>query len=228
MIGDPAPLTVRREFPRPSAQQVAAFAGVPTGFVVDAQNGTGALDYRIKPLVAEGQFAAPAMTCNLAPRDSLPVMPAIHLAQPGDVLVVACQGFDGAAVVGDNVAMMARNKGIIAIVTDGLVRDADGLLAVGLPIFSCGISPNSPYRSGPGDVGLRVAMGSVTIDPGDLLIGDRDGIVVVPRAEIDTVGAALEHVRAAEAQLDAKVKGGATSMDWVEDFLSSEQTRYVD
>ena len=228
MIGDPAPLTVRRDFPRPSAQQLAAFADVPTGFVVDAQNGTGALDHRIKPLVAEGQFAAPAMTCNLAPRDSLPVMPAIHLAQAGDVLVIGCQGFDGAAAVGDNVAQMAHNQGIVAIVTDGLVRDVDGLLAVGLPIFSCGVSPNSPYKSGPGDIGLRVAMGSVSIDPGDPLIGDRDGVVVVPRAGIDTVSAALDEVRAAEAKLGALVKGGATTMDWVPEYLDSDQTRYVD
>ena len=123
---------------------------------------------------------------------------------------------------------MARNQGIVAIVTDGLVRDVDGLLAVGLPIFSCGVSPNSPYKSGPGDIGLRVAMGSVSIDPGDLLIGDRDGVVVVPRAGIDTVSAALDEVRAAEAKLGALVKGGATTMDWVPEYLDSDQTRYVD
>ena len=89
MIGDPPVLTLRRNFERPSAAQIAAFAGVPTGFVVDAQMGQGAVDHRIKPLWPESAFAAPALTAKCGPRDNMAVWIAMRLAKPGDVLVLA-------------------------------------------------------------------------------------------------------------------------------------------
>ena len=128
MIGEPVELIVRKHFERPSSEKVKMFQGVPTGFVVDAQNGTGALDWRIKPLGANMRFAGPAMTADAEPRDCLPVQPAIALSRPGDVLVISNGGYDGAAVIGDNVTAMARNQGLAAIVTDGLVRDIEGIL----------------------------------------------------------------------------------------------------
>ena len=228
MIGEPVSLTVRKEFPRPTAEQIAAFQGLATGFVVDAQNGTGALDHRIKPLLNEMTFVGPAITAHLEPRDMLAVQPAIALAQAGDVLVIETAGYDGAAVVGDNVAVMASNKKIRAIVTDGLVRDVAGILPVGIPVFCTGVSPNSPYSQGPGSVGLPVAMGGTTICSGDLLIGDRDGVVVVARERIDTVLRGLEVVRELETALETKVKSGITGMDWVQELLDSDRTRYVD
>ena len=228
MIGEPVSLTVRKEFPRPTAEQIAAFQGLATGFVVDAQNGTGALDHHIKPLLNEMTFVGPAITAHLEPRDMLAVQPAIALAQAGDVLVIETAGYDGAAVVGDNVAVMAGNKKIRAIVTDGLVRDVEGILPVGIPVFCTGVSPNSPYSQGPGSVGLPVAMGGTTICSGDLLIGDRDGVVIVARERIDTVLRDLEVVRELETALEAKVKSGITGMDWVQELLDSDRTRYVD
>ena len=228
MIGEPVSLTVRKEFPRPTAEQIAAFQGLATGFVVDAQNGTGALDHHIKPLLNEMTFVGPAITAHLEPRDMLAVQPAIALAQAGDVLVIETAGYDGAAVVGDNVAVMASNKKIRAIVTDGLVRDVEGILPVGIPVFCTGVSPNSPYSQGPGSVGLPVAMGGTTICSGDLLIGDRDGVVVVARERIDTVLRDLEVVRELETALETKVKSGITGMDWVQELLDSDRTRYVD
>ena len=110
MIGEPVGLIVRKNFERPSAELVRIFQGVPTGFVVDAQNGTGALDWRIKPVDSKMCFAGPAMTVEAEPRDYLPVQPAIALSQPGDVLVISNGGYDGAAVIGDNVAAMARKS----------------------------------------------------------------------------------------------------------------------
>ena len=152
MIGNPVSLIVRKHFERPDIEKLKMFQGVATGFVVDAQNGTGALDRKIKPVDPEMKFAGPAMTADAEPRDYLPVQPAIALAKPGDVLVIATGGYEGAAVIGDNVAMMAKNQGLAAIVTDGLVRDIEGVLAAGIPVFCCGVSPNSPYARGPGRV----------------------------------------------------------------------------
>ena len=228
MIGQPVMLTVRQNFSRPSSDQIAAFQRISTGFLVDAQNGTGALDYRIKPLATDMAFAGSVITVHVEPRDMLAVQPGIALAQPGDVVLIETGGYDGAAVIGDNVAIMAKNKGIRAIVTDGLVRDAEGILAAGIPVFCAGVSPNSPYSLGPGSVGLPIAIKGVPIGSGDILVGDRDGVVVVPRSTIDTVLESLAIVTDLEAEFEKKVNDGATASDWVQEFLDSDKTRYVD
>jgi 4-hydroxy-4-methyl-2-oxoglutarate aldolase len=228
MIGQPVTLTVRQNFDRPSSDQIAAFQRISTGFLVDAQNGTGALDYRIKPLATDMAFAGSVITVHVEPRDMLAVQPGIALAQPGDVVLIETGGYDGAAVIGDNVAIMAKNKGIRAIVTDGLVRDAEGILAAGIPVFCAGVSPNSPYSLGPGSVGLPIAIKGVPIGSGDILVGDRDGVVVVPRSTIDTVIESLAIVTDLEAEFEKKVNDGATASDWVQELLDSDKTRYVD
>ncbi len=228
MIGQPVMLTVRKNFDRPSSDQIAAFQRISTGFLVDAQNGTGALDYRIKPLATDMAFAGPVITVHVEPRDMLAVQPGIALAQPGDVVLIETGGYDDAAVIGDNVAIMAKNKGIRAIVTDGLVRDVEGILAAGIPVFCAGVSPNSPYSWGPGSVGLPVAIKGVPIGSGDILAGDRDGVVVVPGSTVDAVIESLAIVTDLEADFEKKVNDGATAADWVQELLDSDKTRYVD
>ena len=166
MIGDPPVLTLRQNFERPTAAQVAAFEGVPTGFVVDAQMGQGAVDQRIKPLWAPSAFAAPAVTAKCGPRDNMGVWIAMRIARPGDALVLHTGDYEGTAVIGDHVAAIAKRLGIVAVVTDGVVRDIDGLEAVGLPVFCRGLTPNSPYKNGPCEIGTRVSIGGVAIDPG--------------------------------------------------------------
>ena len=228
MIGEPVELIVRKHFERPSSEKVKMFQGVPTGFLVDAQNGTGALDWRIKPLDANMRFAGPAMTADAEPRDCLPVQPAIALSRPGDVLVISNGGYDGAAVIGDNVTAMARNQGLAAIVTDGLVRDIEGILAAGIPVFCCGVSPNSPYARGPGRVGLPIAISRSVIQPGDMVVGDGDGVVVISRGDIDRVIASLKTLKEIEVELESKIKGGLCYAPWVDDYLKSDRIRYVD
>ena len=228
MIGEPVKLTVRQHFSRPSKAQIGAFEGISTSFLVDAQNGTGALKHHIKPLATQMAFAGAVITVHVEPRDMLAVQPGIALAQPGDVLLIETSGYDNAAVIGDNVAIMAKNKGLKAIVTDGMVRDVGGILAAGIPVFCAGVSPNSPYSLGPGSVGLPVAINGVPIESGDLLVGDRDGVVVVAQAMIDRVIESLAVVTQLENEYEKKVLAGATASDWVQVLLDSEQTRYVD
>jgi 4-hydroxy-4-methyl-2-oxoglutarate aldolase len=149
--------------------------------MVDAQNGQGAVDYRIKPLWPEVSFAAPAVTVDCGPRDNLSLFIAIEVAQPGDVIMLATGAYEGTSVLGDHVAAMAKNKGVVAIVTDGLVRDVEGLIQVGLPVYCRGVSPNSPYKSGPCEVGTSITLGGVTVASGDLVVGDRGGAAGGPR-----------------------------------------------
>jgi 4-hydroxy-4-methyl-2-oxoglutarate aldolase len=207
MIEDPPPLVFAPPAERPSAEVVERFRGAPTSFVVDAMGGTGALDWRIKPLVGRSLVGI-ALTCDCGPLDNLAFMAALADSLPGDVFVAATGGYVGAAVTGDLLIGVARNRGAAGFVTDGLVRDLDGLERVGLPIYAVGVTPNSPQRRGPGSVGLPVVCGGVSIASGDVVVGDRDGVVVVPRARISATLEALEHVKAAEAATLQRVRGG--------------------
>jgi 4-hydroxy-4-methyl-2-oxoglutarate aldolase len=208
VIGDPAKLVIRARFPRPSAADLAPFRDRSTSFVVDAMNGRGALDHAIKPLDPDSRFVGSALTARAGARDNLAALAALDLIEPGDVLVIAAQGFTGTATLGDNMAKIAQLRGAVAVVTDGMARDAAEIIALGLPVFCRGVTPNSAFPSGPGEVGLPIALGEVTIDAGDLVIGDRDGVVVVPRAQLAEVVARLELVAAKEAEMHARIAAG--------------------
>ncbi len=224
MIKDPPLLTIRRDFPRLSAATVKAFAGVPTGYVVDAMGGRGGLDYRIKPLAPQKTpLVGVAMTCACGPADNLALFGALATAQAGDILVAATDAFTATSVTGDLLLGMAKNRGILGLVTDGLVRDLVGILSVGLPVYCAGITPNSPARNGPGTVGHAVVLGGVAIESGDLVVADDDGVVIIPRAMAETVLSRLKDVRAAEAALEAKVKAGLEVPDFVQAILESDR-----
>lgn len=234
MIEDAPILTVRRDFPRPAKEQIARLAGVPIGYLVDCMDGSGALDWRIKALAetyAPGpapMILGPAVTCFCGPADNLAVFGAVAAARPGDVIVAATEQHTGCALIGDLLLGMAKNAGAAGVVTDGLVRDVAGILEVGLPVYSMGVSPNSPARNGPGTVGLPIVIGGVRVEPGDLVAADRDGVVIVPRGEVERVAAKLDEVRKAEAGLLAKVKGGLAVPDFIKSLLDSPRTRRLD
>jgi 4-hydroxy-4-methyl-2-oxoglutarate aldolase len=228
MAANPPVLTVRRNFPRPPEALVARFRDAPTGWVVDANGRRGALDHRIRPITRAVRFAGVALTVHSRARDNLAPYAAIEFARPGDVMIVAADAYEEASVLGDILVGMAKNKGVTALVTDGMVRDVEGLNAVGLPIFARGLSPNSPYKDGPGEIGLPVALGGVTVNPGDLVVGDQDGIVVVAREALAAVADALAEVKAKEAAMDELVRKGTTTPPWLAQAFADKGVRYLD
>lgn len=229
MLEDPPLLTVRKSWPRPAEALIARFRGAQTGQIVDAMQGRGGLDAAIKPVDPErALFIGAALTCETGPNDNLAILAAMAVAKPGDVIVSASEGFTGSAVVGDNVAMVCKARGVAAIVVDGMMRDLAGLLPVGLPLFARGITPNSCVRSGPGRVGLPVVAGGVAVDSGDLVVGDRDGVVVVPRSDLDRIAIALGKVLAAEADTQARIRAGFTDLGDLQALLASNRVRWVE
>lgn len=226
-MAEPAPLLiVRRDFPRPSASQLVAFADVPTGWVVDANRRRGALHHTIHSLTKKAKFVGTAITVWSRACDNLAPYAAITFAQPGDVLMVATDAYENAGVAGDILLAMARNKGVVALVTDGMVRDLPGLDGVGIPVFARGLTPNSPQKDGPGEIGLPVSIGGVSVRSGDLVVGDQDGCVVVAQDALAAVAGGLRIIREKEAKMDAAVRAGATQHDWLADVLA-RRTQYV-
>ena len=229
MIEDPPVITLKRHVKRPTAAQLAAFKDVPTGFIADAMNGRGALDARIKPVIAgQDTFCGVALPVHVGPADNLGVMAALHVGQAGDVVMAAADVFQATAVIGDIVLGMMKNKGMLGFVTDGCARDQVGIEEMGLPCFAAGVTPNSPVRNGPATVNLPVVCGGVAVDAGDIVCADRDGVVVVPYALINQVLAALVDVKAAEAGLLPRVKAGLTQPDWLDGFMNSAAVKSLD
>jgi 4-hydroxy-4-methyl-2-oxoglutarate aldolase len=227
-MAEPPALTIRRGWPRPPPETVARFRGTPTGFAVDALGRAGALAHDIRPVWDGGAFAGPALTVWTTPRDNLAPYAALKFAKPGDVVMVATGRAEGFSVLGDLVIGMMRNAGVVAVVTDGLVRDVAGIREVGIPVSARGVSPNSPFKHGPGGVGVPITMGGVVVSPGDLVIGDADGIVVVPQARIPEAERELVAVRAKEAEMDAAVRGGLTAPAWLDGVLGGPGVRWIE
>ncbi len=229
MIEDPPLVTLRRTFPRPDKSQIETLTGTPTGFIVDCLNGRAALDSVIKPVDPNAvHFCGVAVPCHTGPADNLSAFAALDVIQPGDVIVIATDAYLTTAVIGDLYLGMAKNCGAAAVVTDGCVRDIVGISAVGLPCFAAGVTPNSPARNGPGTVGLAVTLGGETVSAGDVILGDLDGVVVIPFDRIDEAIARLPSLLSAEAALDAKVKEGLKIPDFVNAVLTGGRVREVD
>jgi regulator of RNase E activity RraA len=208
--------------PRPPAHVVQAFQGTPTGHVCDAMDRLSALDYRIKPVAPGSQVCGPALTVRTRPGDNLMVWKALEVARPGDVLVIATYGFVTTSTFGEFVVMTAKARGLAGIVCDGMCRDLAGIRATGLPAFVVGSVPSSPGKDGPGEIGGPVVCGGLPVHAGDLIVGDDDGVVVVPLADAPAVLERLSAVRAKEAKMLAAIEAGQLKPDWLDDVLTAK------
>ena len=231
MIEDPPLLRICRDLRRPAPDRLAQLRDAPTSHVVDAMYGQGAVASSIRPVLGDEprfcRFVGPAIPCACGPDDNLALLAALAFAEPGDVLVVATGGWTNSAVLGDLVAGMAKNRGVVGLVTDGAVRDRTGLRAVGLPVFAAAVTPNSAARNGPGTVGLPVVMGGVRVAAGDVVVADEDGVVVIPAERLAEVSERLAVVRAAEERLFAEVADGLKEVTAIMDLLQSPRVHYV-
>lgn len=214
---------IRSEIERPEPSLIEEFASFETPAVSDLMNRLSTMHWGIHRLTAPGQrLIGPACTVKVFPGDNLMVHKSLDLARPGDVVVVDAAGATTHAVLGDLVATKARHRGIAGFVVDGLVRDIPGIIALGdMPVFARGVSPIGPLHRGPGEVNFPVSAGGIVVHPGDLIIGDDNGVVVVP---LDACQPVLERLRAqasAEAAYLDAVQAGRFSNDWVDDILSA-------
>ena len=232
MIEEPPLLTIKKNRRRPSAAQIEAFQGAATGLVVDAMFGGGALDSAIRPLATQqgptSVTAGPALTADCGPADILATLAALKFITPGDVVVSAFSGHQGCAAVGDRVTGMMKNAGAIGFVTDGPVRDSAGIADTGLPVWCSGLTPASPFSKGPGSVGFPVQIGGQEVETGDMVVADRDGVVIVPFERLDDVIESLSKVMGLEAELDAEVAAGLKVPAAIDELLSGDQVAYLD
>jgi RraA family protein len=213
----------RRNTRGPSQELVRRFGAHPAADVSDMMNRLYTMNSAIKPITPrELRLLGPACTVKVFPGDNLMVHKSLDLANPGDILVIDASSSTMTAVLGDLVSTKARHRGLAGVVLDGLVRDVDGILALGdLPVFARGSTPLGPLHRGPGEVNYPVSVGGIVVNPGDIIVGDADGVVVVPQESAEDLLNRLDARAASAAEYQSAVARGEFSNAWVDKTLSS-------
>ena len=212
----------RRNTTGPSRELVHRFSAFGAADVSDMMNRLYTMNDAIKPITPrELRLLGRACTVKVFPGDNLMVHKSLDLANPGDILVIDASSSTMTAVLGDLVSTKARHRGIAGVVIDGLVRDVDGILALGdLPVFARGSTPLGPLHRGPGEVNYPVSCGGIVVNPGDVIVGDADGVVVVPQESAEGVLERLDARAASAAEYQSAVARGEFSNAWVDTTLT--------
>ncbi len=174
---------VIRAIERVDPAVVEKAARYPSSILADVAGRRGALNGRIAPLAPSMRFAGPAITVEVRPGDNLMIHAAMAIAKPGDVIVVDGKGDLSSALMGEIMSQQCVALGIVAVVIDGAVRDSEAIRELGFPMFAAGLNPNGPTKFVPGRLNHPISIGGVSVNPGDLVVGDADGVTVIERAK---------------------------------------------
>ena len=170
-----------RDIERVSPEIVAAAAQYPSSILADVAGRRGGLSGRIAPLASSMKFAGPAITVEVRPGDNLMIHAAMAIAKPGDVIMVDGKGDLSSALIGEIMSQQCVALGVAAVVVDGAARDCEAIRDLGFPMFVAGLNPNGPTKFVPGRLNHPISIGGVTVNPGDLVVGDADGVTVIER-----------------------------------------------
>ena len=211
---------IRRDFTRIDAATVKAASEFASSIFADVAGRRGAMDGRIAALAPGMRVCGPAFTIDVRPGDNLMIHAAMAMAQPGDVLVIDGKADRTAALMGSIMLNACKKLGIAGVVLDASHRDTEELLELGYPVWSVGANPNGPTKFVPGRINWPVSCGGVTVNPGDLVVGDADGITVIERDKAASLLPLAAQKVADERQRIADITGGgAIRPKWLEAAL---------
>ena len=201
----------------PSA--VELLRGIPTAILSDNMARLFAVGPALRPYHRGGALVGSALTVRTRPGDNLMVHKAVDMAQPGDVIVVDAGGDLTNAIVGEILIALARRRGVAGYVVDGAVRDVDAIAASDFPVYARGVTHRGPYKDGPGEINVTVSVGGQTIAPGDVIVGDGDGVLAVPRKAAARIAELARGQMAREAATLRAIADGSIDRSWVDDTL---------
>lgn len=202
-----------------SPDLVAQFASLPVANVSDAMHRMTAAGPRLTQMHRSGTMAGPAITVKTRPGDNLMLHKAIDMAEKGDVIVVDAGGDLTNSLMGELMLAHAINRGVAGFVLYGAIRDADAIAEANLPLWAAGITHRGPYKDGPGEINVPIALDGMVIEAGDLIIGDRDGILCVPYDNAEDILKMTEAKQAAESKLMAQINQRTNDRSWVDAAL---------
>lgn len=203
-----------------SAEDAARFKELPVANVSDCMSRMTAGGPRLRPMHRSGRLSGPALTVKTRPGDNLMIHKALGMAVPGDVIVVDGGGDLTNALIGEIMVAYARSRGIAGFVMFGAIRDLDAIGAGDFPVYAAGVTHRGPYKDGPGEINVPIAIDGMVIEPGDLIIGDADGLLCVPFDDVQAVYKAASAKSAAEAKTMADIAAGRLDRDWIDKALA--------
>lgn len=198
---------------RPAPNLVERFRDLATATVSDAMGRQNSMNHTMQPLWRGARVCGPALTVKAYACDNLMPHKAMQIARPGDVLVVSAGGHLDGALWGDLLTKSALARGLGGLVIDGAVRDRDDIEALGFPVFSTAVLPGGTYKTNPGSINVPVSVAGAVVEPGDLVLGDGDGVVVVPRAMLDRVADGARSIAEREVEMTERVGRGELIFD---------------
>lgn len=201
------------EITRPPRNIVDQLKSLPSATVHEVLGKKGALDSRIKPIDKEMKICGPAMTVRCHVGDNLTLHYAISKAKEGDVLVVDAGGYEEEGLWGEITTMAALQRGISGLVIDGGVRDTERIVELGFPVFSRSVSIKGTVKETLGDINTSINCAGTLVNPGDAILGDRDGVVVIPKDKIDEVYEKGQNKEKKEKEIIEEIAKGKLTID---------------
>jgi RraA family protein len=204
------------------AEWVERYRAVPVANISDSMNRMTAGGAQLRAMHRSGVLVGPAITVKARPGDNLMLHYALDIAEPGDVIVVDAGGDLSNALIGEMMVAYAIKKGVAGIVINGAIRDAASIGAGDFPLFAAGVTHRGPYKDGPGEINVPIAVGGMVIEPGDLVIGDDDGLLCIPFDQVAEVYERAYAKHAAEQKQLEQIAQGENDRSWVLESLTQK------
>jgi len=204
----------------------AALGKVPTAIISDNLNRMVAAGPTVRPMHRGGLLSGTAVTVKTRPGDNLMIHKATDLLQPGDVIVVEAGGNLTNALIGELIISHARSRGAAGFVIDGALRDLEAIRDNDFPVYAAGVSHRGPYKDGPGEVNVPIALDGMIVSPGDIIVGDLDGVVAIPKADAAAVLKLCEAQITREQSIMEAINGEGWERTWVDEILRGRGCEY--
>ena len=207
----------------PPAKLMARLRKTATAHLSDNMNRLHAIGPDLFPCHSGGRMVGTALTVKVSPGDNLMVHKAIDICRPGDVIVVDAGGICTQAIIGEIMSAIAERNGAAGMVIDGAIRDADALARSEFPVFARGITHRGPYKNGPGEINVPVVIGEAVVNPGDIIVGDDDGLVAIARDMIEETLHLAKLQEKKESDMLKAIRGGRKlDRAWVDETLRAK------
>ncbi len=212
----------------PDKELLERFKKIPVANVGDCMGRNCAMHHSIHLMTKTKKImCGPALTVHSRGGDNLFFHQALDMAQEGDVIVVSTHSCDTNSIIGENIVCNAVYKKLGGLVFDAPIRDIAGVSKVDLPIYATGTTPGGPHKGAPGEINVPISCGGTTIFPGDIIIGDQDGVIVVPRKNAEEIVAAAEDYHILDQKSQAEAKNGSWDREWIAQSLAAAGVEFI-
>ncbi|MFE7060822.1 RraA family protein [Sutcliffiella sp. NPDC057660] len=207
---------------RPSKELVNAFRSVVTPHISDNANRIYGANANMRPYHKSGKLTGTALTVKTRPGDNLMVHKAIDMANEGDVIVVDAGGDLSNAIVGEIMLRLAKRNRVGGFVINGAIRDSAAFASEHFPVYACGITHKGPYKDGPGEINVPISLDGMIVNPGDIVVGDEDGLVIVPLESAEEILKLAKKQQGAEEDIMNSIADGTVDRTWVDKTLEQK------